>query len=109
MKQIVDGHIIQEFSLKTRQFTTNGKFSIRANAVTLWNIGTSTAVLDNNFEIPAGASFQFGDANLLNMIVQEFNLKFSGGEGRTDKLQVAEVIVNDRRLAHYVERPHPKP
>lgn len=106
MKPIVDGHIVQEFSLKTRQINTAGKVSIRANSVTLWNVGDSTVILDNAFEIPAGASFQFGDDNLLNMIVQEFNVKFSGGT--TDKLQVAEVIVNDERLAHYVERPHPK-
>jgi hypothetical protein len=106
MKPVVDGHIVQEFSLKTRQINEPGKISIRANSVTLWNTGTNTVILDNVFEIPAGASFQFGDNNLLNMIVQEFNVKFSGAG--TDKLQIAEVIVNDRRLAHYVERPTAK-
>jgi len=106
-KPVVDGHIVQEISAKLRRIETAQKVSIRANSVTLWNVGTSTVVLDNSFYIPAGASFQFGDNNLLNIIVQEFNVKFSNTGAQTDALQVAEVMVNDRFLSHYVERPHP--
>jgi len=108
MKPIIDGHIVQEFSCKFRpHIAAPGKISVRANSVQFWNLGTSTVVLDNVFEIPPGATYQFGDDNLLNIIVQEFNVKFSGTR-TTDKLQVVEVMVNDPSFSHYVEQPNPK-
>ena len=109
MKPVVDGHTVQEFSCKFRpQVTIPGKVSIRANSVLLWNIGTSTVLIDNVFELPAGATFQLGESNLLNIIVQEFNIKFVNTGAQTDALQVVETVVNDHFLAHYVEQPNPK-
>lgn len=109
MKRVVDGHIVQEFSSKFRpHVTTAGKVSIRANSVQFWNRGTSTVLIDNVFEIPSGGIFQFGDDNLLNIIVQEFNIKFVNTGAQTDKLQIVEVVVNDPLFANYVEQPNPR-
>lgn len=109
MKPIIDGHIVQEFSCKFRpHITAATKVSIRANSVQFWNLGTSMVLIDNVFEIPAGAVFQFGDDNLLNIIVQEFNVKFVNAGRETDKLQIVEVVVNQPVLSHYVEQPNPK-
>jgi hypothetical protein len=105
MKPVVDGHTVQEFSAKFRPHITQaGKVSVRCNSVQLWNLGTSTVVVDNVFEIPAGAVFQFGDDNLLNIIVQEFNIKFSNNGQQIDKMQLVEIVVDDPYFAHYVER-----
>lgn len=110
MKPVVDGHTVQEFSCKFRpQITVSGKISIRANAVQFWNRGTSIVLIDNVFEIPAGSTFQFGDDNLLNIIVQEFNIKFSNTGAQTDFLQIVEIVVNDPHFSNYIEQPNPKP
>lgn len=103
---IIDGRPVYEFGVYFKPvITTPTKVEVRANAVIFQNTGTSTVVLNQVWQIPAGGVFQFGDpGNLRNMIVQEFLVTFSNTGEQTDRLQVAELTMNDPRIAHYIDQ-----
>lgn len=103
---IIDGQTVYEFGVYFKPaITTPTKLEIRANAVIFQNTGTSTVILNQVWQIPAGGTFQFGDpGSLLGMIVQEFMVTFSNTGEQTDRLQVAELSVNDPRISHYIDQ-----
>ena len=103
---VIDGQPVYEFGLRfLPQITAPIKVQVRGNAVIFQNTGTSTVVLDQVWEIPAGGVFQFGDpGNLLSMIVQEFMVSFRNAGEQIDRLQIAELRVDDPRIAHYVDQ-----
>lgn len=102
----IDGQPVYEFRVAFLPAVILAqKITVRGNAVIFQNTGTSTVILDSVWEIPAGGTFQFGDpSSLLGTIVQEFRVKFSKTGQQTDRLQVAVLLMNDPRLAHYIDQ-----
>lgn len=102
----IDGQPVYEFRVAfLPAVTTPQKVTVRGNAVIFQNTGTSDVIIDNVWKIPAGGTFQFGDpSSLLGTIVQEFKITFDTSGEETDRLQIAVLVMNDPRLAHYIDQ-----
>jgi len=103
---VVAGQMVLEFNIRFLPVVTVAtKVQVRGNAAIFQNTGTSTVVLDNVWQIPAGGTFQLGDTgSLVGMLVQEFYVTFSNTGAQTDRLQVGVIMTNEPALAHYVDQ-----
>lgn len=103
---MVAGMPVLEYSVRFMpEVNVPTKVQVRGNAVIFQNTGTSVAILDKVWRIPANGSVQFGDTgSLVGMLVQEFKVEFENTGAQTDRLQVGVLMTNDPRLAHYVDQ-----
>ncbi len=102
----IEGIPVFQLAVKVQEpITEDGSHTCRCNSIQFHNIGETTAMINHSKTLLPGATWSIGSDNDLNILVQEFKIKFIGENPvNTGRIEIVEIRVNHPVLAHYVEK-----
>lgn len=100
--QLETDHIIKA------PMTTNGRLSLRANAVLLQNAGNCNVILSSGFTLTPGQPYMFGNYNELTVqrfdVQVQFDTATATGDPVVQRLEIVQVLANFKGSGFYIDQ-----